>query len=122
MRYRNLACLILLLCACVRTERPLLDLATAGVVDLTHSFDSTTLYWPTSPSAFKLTELSRGKTPGGWFYSANAFAAPEHGGTHLDAPVHFAEQGISVDRIPPRQLIAPAVVIDVTQQAATNPD
>ena len=35
-----------------------LELATAKVVDLTHAFDSHTLYWPTSPSGFELKQLS----------------------------------------------------------------
>jgi kynurenine formamidase len=99
-----------------------LDLASAQVVDLSYAFDSTTLYWPSSPTAFKLTVLSRGPTPGGYFYSANTYSAPEHGGTHLDAPIHFFEKGLTVDRIPVRQLVAPAVVIDVTSQAASNAD
>ena len=98
------------------------DLATAEVVDLTHPYDDKTIYWPTSPSAFQLTELSKGKTPGGWFYSANSFCTPEHGGTHLDAPVHFGEGRRTADQIPVRQLIAPAVVIDVSRQSAESPD
>lgn len=98
------------------------DLATAEVVDLTHAYDEKTLYWPTSPSTFQLTELSKGKTPGGWFYAANSFCTPEHGGTHLDAPIHFAEGRRTADQIPIRQLIAPAVVIDVSHQASENPD
>lgn len=107
--------------ACATVRRPL-DLATASVVDLTHPFDSNTLYWPSSPSSFELKVLSRGPTPGGYFYSANTFSAPEHGGTHLDAPIHFAERGVTVDRIPVRQLIAPAVVIDVTSRTAADAD
>ncbi len=71
--------------ACRRPPRTP-DLATAKVVDLTHAFDQRTLYWPTSPSAFELKPLAAGQTPGGWYYSSNAFCTPEHGGTHLDAP------------------------------------
>ena len=67
------------------------DLLSNRLVDLTHSLNEKTLYWPTSPSTFKLERLSYGRTEGGWFYSANSFSAPEHGGTHLDAPIHFAE-------------------------------
>ena len=99
-----------------------LDLATAAVVDLTHSFDERTLYWPTAPSTFQLEVLHRGPTPGGFFYAANRFCTPEHGGTHLDAPIHFAEGRRTVDQVPPRQLIAPAVVIDVAAAAAADPD
>jgi kynurenine formamidase len=98
------------------------DLATAEVVDLTHPFDATTLYWPNAPSNFQLTKLSEGKTEAGFFYAANSFCTPEHGGTHLDAPIHFAEGKRTADQVPVRQLIAPAVVIDVTRQAASDPD
>jgi kynurenine formamidase len=98
------------------------DLATARIVDLSHAFDDTTLYWPTSPSRFALTRIARGPTPGGFFYAANSFCAPEHGGTHLDAPVHFAEKGKTADAIPLRQLLAPAVVIDVREAAARDAD
>jgi kynurenine formamidase len=91
-------------------------------LDLTHPYDTTTLYWPTAPSGFKLTELHRGKTPAGFFYAANSFCAPEHGGTHMDAPIHFAEGGRGLDQVPLRQLIAPGLVVDVSRQAAADPD
>ena len=97
-----------------------LDLKTARLVDLTHPFDAGTLYWPTSPSAFELTTLAVGMTPGGYFYSSYKLCTPEHGGTHLDAPVHFSKTGMSTADLPLRQLIAPAVVIDVTRQAAAD--
>ena len=97
-------------------------LANARVVDLTHPFDAETLYWPTSPTSFRLDALSAGPTPGGWYYAANTFCAPEHGGTHLDAPRHFSERGTTADRIPLSRLVAPAVVLDVREQAAANPD
>ena len=98
------------------------DLAAAKVVDLTHPFDAQTIYWPTSPSAFELKSLANGPTPGGWFYASNTFCTPEHGGTHLDAPIHFAKDGLTADRIPVRQLIAPAAVLDVRKKAAADPD
>jgi kynurenine formamidase len=98
------------------------DLATAKVVDLTHTFDKTTIYWPNSPSAFELKPLADGQTPGGWFYRSNAFCTPEHGGTHLDAPSHFAKEGMAADQIPVRQLIAPAAVLDVRAASAKDPD
>jgi kynurenine formamidase len=91
-------------------------------VDLTHAFDERTPYWPTSPSAFELKQLSHGKTEAGFFYAANSFCAPEHGGTHMDAPIHFSEHGQTSDQIPLRKLIAPGVVIDVSAQAAKDPD
>lgn len=92
------------------------------VVDLSHAFGPGTLYWPTSPSAFRLETLAHGHTDGGFFYSANSLSTPEHGGTHLDAPIHFAEGRRTTDQIPVEQLVAPAVVIDVSAQAAADRD
>jgi kynurenine formamidase len=100
-----------------------LDLTSARVIDLTHAYDERTLYWPSAANLhFELEQLAYGPTPGGYFYSANRFCTPEHGGTHLDAPIHFAEGKRTVDQIPVRQLVAPAVVIDVAAKAAADPD
>jgi kynurenine formamidase len=99
-----------------------LSLKGVRVVDLTHAFDERTIYWPTSPSSFELDTLSHGTTPGGWFYSANRICTPEHGGTHLDAPIHFAEGTWSADQIPVDRLVGPAVVIDVSSFAEEDPD
>jgi kynurenine formamidase len=90
-------------------------------VDLTYSFDSTTIYWPTA-QPFRLTAVSAQRTPAGYYYAANNFAAAEHGGTHLDAPVHFAEGRHTADQIPLSQLMGPAVVIDVRHQADSSAD
>jgi kynurenine formamidase len=98
------------------------DLRTARVVDLTHPFEARTPYWPTATSGFKLERLHYGRTDGGFFYSAYSFCAPEHGGTHLDAPIHFAEGRWTADQIPVDRLVRPAVVIDVAAAAAADPD
>jgi len=92
------------------------------LIDLTHPFDETTLYWPTSPSGFVLKSLFRGRTPGGFFYTANEMAAPEHGGTHMDSPVHFAEHGATTESVPLDRLVAPAVVVDMRAAAARDAD
>ncbi|HUR83350.1 MAG TPA: cyclase family protein [Thermoanaerobaculia bacterium] len=113
---------LLALCACTSTAPRAVDLRGSELVDLTWAFDDKTLYWPTSPSAFELKQLAYGPTPGGWFYSSNAICTPEHGGTHLDAPIHFAAGGHTADQIPLEQLMAPAVVIDVADRAASNAD
>jgi kynurenine formamidase len=97
-----------------------IDPTTLRIVDLSHAFGSRTLYWPTSASKFRLETLASGTTEGGYFYAANSFCTPEHGGTHLDAPIHFAERGRTVADIPLEQLVAPAVVIDVSSKAAAD--
>ena len=99
-----------------------LDLDNYRIVDLSHSYDERTLYWPTSPSAFEKQTLEYGDSGAGYFYSAYSVCTPEHGGTHLDAPVHFFEGGKATADLAPEQLLAPAVVIDVTEKAAANRD
>ncbi|MEO6214205.1 MAG: cyclase family protein [Vicinamibacterales bacterium] len=99
-----------------------LDLSGHAIVDLSHAFGPSTLFWPTSPTKFELQKLAFGKTEGGYFYAANTLSTPEHGGTHLDAPIHFFEAGRTTEQIPLEQLIAPAVVIDVTGRAAADRD
>jgi kynurenine formamidase len=94
---------------------------TAGQwVDLTHAFGASTIYWPTDTAGFQLEELAFGQTDGGWFYSSYAFASAEHGGTHLDAPMHFAEGRLSNDEIPLSGLMGPAVIVDVTDHATPD--
>jgi len=91
------------------------------IVDLTHAFDASTVYWPTE-TGFALTKEHAEVTNKGYFYASNTFAAPEHGGTHVDAPLHFWAKGAAVDAIPLEQLIGPAVLIDVSEKARANRD
>jgi kynurenine formamidase len=100
----------------------LFDPARTEMIDLTHTFDEKTLYWPTSPTGFEHKMLTKGKTQGGWFYSAAAFCGPEHGGTHLDAPIHFSEGGHSSATVPLDKLVAQAIVIDVSAKADVDAD
>ena len=97
------------------------DLSNGRWIDLTHSFNEKSIYWPTA-EAFKKTKVYRGLTPGGWFYSAYNFSAAEHGGTHMDSPIHFADRTRSTDKVPISQLIGPGFVIDVVRQSADNVD
>lgn len=106
----------------VQTETLSQFLAKGKVIDLTYSFSNETLYWPNNPTGFKLDTQFNGMTDGGYYYSSNAFFSPEHGGTHLDAPVHFAKGKWSTDEIPVEQLMGDAVVIDVTGKTNNNPD
>jgi kynurenine formamidase len=86
-------------------------------IDLTHAFSQASIYWPTDTRGFEHEELAYGVTDGGWFYSSYRFSGAEHGGTHLDAPSHFAEGRLTSDEIPLSNLIAPAAVVDVSDRA-----
>ncbi|MEE9913827.1 MAG: cyclase family protein [Deltaproteobacteria bacterium] len=89
----------------------------AHLLDMTYAYDENTIYWPNA-TPFKLTSEFQGVTERGYWYAANFYAASEHGGTHVDAPLHFAQKGRTIDQIPLAEWIGPAVRIDVRQQCA----
>ena len=93
------------------------------IVDLSHDYDpGTTIYWPTDTRGFELEVLDAGMTERGYYYAANRFATAEHGGTHLDAPIHFAEGRATVEQIPLERLVGPGIVVDVERAASGDPD
>lgn len=98
-----------------------LDAMSQKIVDLSHALDSETVFWPTE-TGFVLEKEFEGKTDKGYFYAANKFSSPEHGGTHLDAPRHFSEQGQTVELIPLTELQGPAVLVDVSAACAKERD
>lgn len=91
------------------------------VLDLTYTFDAQTVYWPTE-KPFDHAFERHGTTAGGYFYSSAKFSAAEHGGTHMDAPYHFNQHGMTADRVPLLNCIGPAAVIDFSARAARQPD
>jgi len=94
---------------------------TGRIVDLSHAYDADTVYWPTAET-FKLETDFAGVTDKGYYYSAYKFSTAEHGGTHLDAPVHFAQGRNTVDQIPLDQLVGQAILVDVAQKCESNAD
>ena len=118
---RHLTLLLFLIFAVPVTAQRTPVLPAGRVVDLSYPFDASSVYWPTA-EPFKLDTDFEGVTDKGYFYSAYRYSAAEHGGTHLDAPVHFAKGRHTVDEIPLDQLMGNGIVIDVTGQCANNPD
>ncbi len=88
------------------------------VVDLTQPLDEGTVLWPGS-QPFAVETVGE-HDPDGYF--ARVFRTPEHSGTHLDAPAHFAPEGARVDAVPANRLAVPCAVIDVREQCAADPD
>ncbi|MFV1980505.1 MAG: cyclase family protein, partial [Rhodothermia bacterium] len=111
----------ILLTGCSEKQQQPLDFATGTWHDLSYDLSSETVYWPTA-EPFKLDTVAYGETAAGFFYSAFSFQAAEHGGTHLDAPIHFSADRRSVDEIPLEDLVGPAVVIDVSARADRDKD
>jgi kynurenine formamidase len=105
-------------------------LVTGGieVVDLTAPLSPETPVIALPPqfaqtARFELEELSRYDDRGpAWYW--NNIRTGEHTGTHLDAPNHWVtgRDGGDVAAVPAQRLIAPAVVLDFSAQAAEDPD
>lgn len=91
------------------------------ILDMTYPLDEAAIFWPTA-KPFSLTKVAWGISEGGWWYASNEFSASEHGGTHADAPIHFAAGGRTIDQIPLAEWIGPAVKVDVTGQCNKDRD
>lgn len=91
------------------------------LVDLTHAFGADTIFWPTE-AGFVHERGFAGTTAGGWYYEAHRFRSAEHGGTHLDAPVHFGAGRRTADAIPLERLVGAAVVVDVSRACEVDRD
>jgi kynurenine formamidase len=112
---------LLLVAAGACQERPPRPFPGGALVDLSHPYDAQAIFWPTA-KPFRLEKVADGLTPGGYYYAANDFFTSEHGGTHIDAPIHFAQGHQTVDQLPLDRLLGPAVVIDVTDAAGRDAD
>lgn len=89
------------------------------VVDLSYSISDELPQWPGDAKSFEARTDCKIENDG---YFARSFWMREHYGTHLDAPAHFVSRGITVEEIPAERLFGPAVVFDVQDAAAHDPD
>jgi len=121
MRMRGISLAFAALCLTACSQQAPTNPPSGQWVDLTHALDGDSIFWPTA-EGYTHEEVEYGENPGGWFYSSYNIALSEHGGTHLDAPIHFAEGRETVDEIPLDRLIGPAAVIDVSQASAADRD
>lgn len=107
------------------TERPLqlslVSLQQSRLVDLTHAFGNDTIVWPTEQNV-KIVAQHAEDMPGGYYYASNRLELPEHGGTHIDAPIHFSKGKQTLDQIPIDRLVGSAVRIDVSEQCVNDRD
>ena len=87
------------------------------VTDLTHTFRAG---FPVYTGAEPARRTLKNYVPDGFYSQEWTFG--EHSGTHMDAPGHFIEGGRRVPQLRPDELLAPAVVIDISKRAASNPD
>ncbi len=111
-------CFMFIAYSCQKTEPNKMK---SQFIDLSYAYDSQTPFWPTA-DGFRLDTVFYGQSPGNYFYSAFSFQTAEHGGTHIDAPIHFAKGKRTVDEIPLDQLIGPGLVIDISEEATKDID
>jgi kynurenine formamidase len=121
---RSYLMLIFTLSACSgTTNQPEVSIADfldkGNWVDLSHSFNSNTIYWPTADN-FKKDTVFVGITENGFYYQAFNLFGAEHGGTHVDAPIHFSEGKRSSDEIPLSSLMGRVALVDVSDSASVN--
>ncbi len=119
---RSLSLVIALLAlatSCASPQKQGID--SAKLVDLSYSFDDKTVYWPNA-EGFRHRKDSWTVGAGGFWYAAGEFTSAEHGGTHIDSPIHFGEGKQTLDQIPVSKLVAPVVVIDISMKAAQDRD
>lgn len=102
-------------------EHHRVPLEQSRIVDLTHAFGTETIVWPTEQD-FKLVVQHAGHTSGGYYYASNRIEMPEHGGTHIDAPIHFSKGKQTLDQIPLERMVGTGVRINITEQCARNRD
>ena len=93
-------------------------LASKKFVDLTHSFQPGIPRWKGFPDE-QIKTLYSYAHDGFW---ADRYTIVGQWGTHVDPPAHFHQGLRTVDEIPPREMIAPLVVINISSRATENPD
>ena len=126
-KFTYIAILVLLLINCqTKPNHEVQEVAASKlsdktIIDLSHEYSAETIYWVTAKE-FELDTVFAGDTENGYYYSANNFATAEHGGTHIDAPIHFSRTGQTVEDIPLEHLVGAAIKIDVSANAKGNPD
>lgn len=121
MKFRRLLVIPAALLAASCSQQQGADPLGGEWIDLTHTLDADAVFWPTA-AGYRHEEVAHGPTEGGWFYSSYNITLSEHGGTHLDAPEHFAQGAQTADEIPLDRLIGPAAVIDVSHASLADRD
>jgi kynurenine formamidase len=116
-----LVLMIMFTVRCEQKKERFQDFKKGKWIDLSYAFDEQSVYWPTNIS-FTHDTVFEGINDKGYYYSSFKYCAEEHGGTHFDAPLHFAEGGNSIDEVPVEQLMGEGVVIDVREKVNTNRD
>jgi len=90
-------------------------------LEMTYPLDEAAIFWPTA-KPFSLIKVGWEVAENGRWYASNEFSASEHGGTHADAPIHFAAGGRTIGQIPLDEWIGPAAKVDATSKCSRDRD
>jgi kynurenine formamidase/mono/diheme cytochrome c family protein len=91
----------------------------AHIYDLTHVISAKVPTYEGETGTYRYEKQAEIDKQG---YALGTLHIPEHFGTHVDAPGHFAKGKATIDQLDPSHFIAPAVVIDVRDKVRANPD
>ncbi|MFD1341056.1 cyclase family protein [Litorisediminicola beolgyonensis] len=83
------------------------------IVDMTYVIDADFPTW-SGPPGIETEQLAKFEESG---FNAFKMTVFEHTGSHVDAPLHFSADGLSVDEIAPENLVCPLCVIDIRAKA-----
>nr|XP_039273622.1 kynurenine formamidase-like [Styela clava] len=92
-----------------------------NMIDLTYDYDERAMHWPGNPAGFQLNEVIKGFI-GSFYVTYNMMTQPEHIGTHVDAPSHFAEKGLTMEQVDLFNLIGNGVLLDLKNKEGFDSD
>ncbi|PVH28663.1 cyclase family protein [Pararhodobacter oceanensis] len=98
------------------SARPALAEASGRVIDLTHAYDGSFPTFDGNPGIIMEPNVVFSESG----YQLLELTIFEHTGTHIDAPLHFSEDGASVDELDPQRLMCPLCVVDISAKAAED--
>jgi kynurenine formamidase len=111
------SCAVMLLTACSSRD----SVSLTHMVDLTHTLSGNFPIVPVPGLTFPFDQKPIASLAKNGVF-AEEWHMIAHNGTHMDAPNHYIEGGRAMDGYDVRELIAPAVVIDIHQRAANDRD
>ncbi|MEH1847752.1 MAG: cyclase family protein [Nostoc sp.] len=88
------------------------------VIHLSHVIDIDIPQWSGDPTV-EFETVAELNNDG---YYLRRFSLGEHSATHINAPNSFHSSAVGIDQYPAQSLVVPAVVIDIRQATAVNPD
>lgn len=87
------------------------------LIELTHTLEETSPAWEENCGFLSSVVLDYTDCTNETSFRVQHLTMPAGMGTHMDAPSHCCPDGLSIDQIPMEQLVAPCVVVDVSQKA-----